>query len=133
RIRDKFAASRRKGMWMGGYVPMGYRVENRKLVIDESEAALVREIFERFAKLGSGTKLMRELAEKNARNRYGKLIDKGAIYKLINNRVYSGNAVHKGTAYPGEHKAIIGTELWDRVHAIMRESPHKRAVRTRVQ
>ncbi len=133
RIRDKFAASRKKGIWMGGYVPMGYRVESRKLVIDEPEAELVREIFERFAELGSGTKLVRELAEKNARNRYGRLIDKGAIYKLINNRVYIGDAVHKGTAYPGEHKAIISSELCDRVHDILKESPRKRAVRTRVQ
>src|SRR5690606_32361907 len=102
RIRDKFAASRKKGMWMGGYVPMGYAVKDRKLVIREDEAALVRSIFKRFARLGSGTQLARELAREGARNRYGKLIDKGAIYKLLNNRTYIGEAVHKGTAYPGE-------------------------------
>ena len=87
RIRDKFAASRRKGMWMGGHVPMGYAVKDRKLVIVEAEADIVRSIFRRFAKGGSGTKLVRELATENVRNRYGKLIDKGAIYKLLNNRV----------------------------------------------
>ena len=57
----------------------------------------------------------------------GKPIDKGYLYKLLNNRVYLGEAVHKGTAYPGEHQAIIDRTLWDKVHAILRESPRKRA------
>ena len=133
RIRDKIAASRRKGMWMGGCVPLGYSVMNRKLVINEPEAELVRSIFTRFAKLGSGTKLVRQLASENTRNRSGKLIDKGAIYKMLNNRIYAGEAVHKGTAYPGEHQAIIDRALWDKVHGILKESPRKRAQRTRVQ
>lgn len=133
RIRDKFAASRKKGMWMGGFVPMGYTVKDRKLVINEPEADLVRSIFKRFVKLGSGTKLVQQLAAENVRNRYGKLIDKGALYKLLNNRVYIGQAVHKGTAYPGEHDAIIEQDLWDRVHSIIQESPRKRAASTRVQ
>jgi DNA invertase Pin-like site-specific DNA recombinase len=133
RIRDKFAASRKKGMWMGGFVPMGYTVKDRKLVINEPEAELVRSIFKRFVKLGSGTKLVQQLAAEKIRNRYGKLIDKGALYKLLNNRVYIGQAVHKGTAYPGEHDAIIEQDLWDRVHSIIQESPRKRAASTRVQ
>jgi DNA invertase Pin-like site-specific DNA recombinase len=133
RIRDKFAASRKKGMWMGGYVPMGYAVKDRKLVIVESEATLVHSIFKRFARLGSGTRLVQQLASENARNRYGKPIDKGALYKLLNNRVYVGDAVHKGTAYPGEHQAIIERALWDKVHAILKESPRKRAASTRAQ
>jgi DNA invertase Pin-like site-specific DNA recombinase len=133
RIRDKFAASRKKGMWMGGYVPMGYAVKDRKLVIVEAEATLVRSIFKRFAKLGSGTRLVQQLASENVRNRYGKPIDKGALYKLLNNRVYIGEAVHKGTAYPGEHQAIIERALWDKVHAILKESPRKRAATTRAQ
>jgi DNA invertase Pin-like site-specific DNA recombinase len=133
RIRDKFAASRKKGMWMGGYVPMGYAVKERKLVIVESEATLVHSIFKRFARLGSGTRLVQQLASENARNRYGKPIDKGALYKLLNNRVYIGEAVHKGTAYPGEHQAIIERALWDKVHAILKESPRKRAAVTRAQ
>ncbi len=133
RIRDKFAASRKRGMWMGGYVPLGYAVKDRKLVIDETEAELVRSIFRRFAKLGSGTTLVRQLAAENVRNRYGKPIDKGALYKMLNNRTYVGEAVHKGTAYPGEHQAIIDRALWDKVHAVLQESPRKRANRTRVQ
>jgi DNA invertase Pin-like site-specific DNA recombinase len=133
RIRDKFAASRKKGMWMGGYVPLGYVVKDRKLIINGPEATLVRSIFKRFAKLGSGTKLVHQLAAEGARNRYGKPIDKGAVYKLINNRVYIGEAVHKGTAYPGEHEPIIERPLWDKVHAILKVSPRKRAAATRAQ
>ena len=63
----------------------------------------------------------------------GKLIDKGYLYKLLNNRVYIGEAVHKGTAYPGEHQAIVDRALWDQVHAILGESPRKRAAHTRAQ
>jgi site-specific DNA recombinase len=131
RIRDKFAASRKRGMWMGGFVPMGYDVRDRKLVINDSEAATVRMIFERFAALGSATALARALQAEGAINKRGKRIDKGFIYKLINNRVYLGEAVHKGTSYPGEHEAIIGKDLWDRVHAILRESPRERRAKNR--
>ena len=130
RIRDKFAASRKKGMWMGGFVPLGYRVEKRKLVIDVEEAATVRMIFERFLKVGSATLLTRALNAEGVTTRRGKPIDKGFLYKLLNNRVYIGDAVHKGTAYPGEHEAIISLDLWNRVHGILRESPRVRARRT---
>ena len=133
RIRDKFAASRKKGMWMGGFVPLGYDVKDRKLVVNEAEAATVRMIFERFTKVGSATALMRALRAEGVTGKRGKLIDKGYLYKLLNNRVYVGEAVHKGTAYPGEHQAIIDRALWDRVHAILRESPRKRAANTRAQ
>jgi DNA invertase Pin-like site-specific DNA recombinase len=95
RIRDKIRASRQKGMWMGGIVPLGYRVDNRKLVIEETEAATVRMIFERFVSIGSATVLAKTLAAENVRTRSGKLIDKGFLYKLLNNRVYIGEAVHK--------------------------------------
>jgi len=133
RIRDKFAASRRKGMWMGGFVPLGYDVKDRKLVVNEAEAATVRMIFERFIKIGSATELVRKLRAENVRGKQGKLIDKGYVYKLLNNRVYIGEAVHKGVAYPGEHQAIIARTLWDRVHTVLRESPRKRAANTRAQ
>ena len=133
RIRDKFAASRKKGMWMGGFVPFGYRLENRKLYIREDEAEIVKRIFRRFMQLGSATKLARELAKNDVRNRYGKLIDKGYIYKLLSNRLYVGDAVHKGTAYPGEHEAIIDRKLWDAAHAILKVSPRKRRAQNRAQ
>ena len=107
RIRDKFAASRRKGMWMGGTPPLGYDVVDRKLVVNETEAELVRLIFKRFLRVGSATKLAQELRRaghttkswttQDGKHRPGKPIDKGAIYKILNNRVYLGEAVHKGT------------------------------------
>ena len=133
RIRDKIAASRKRGMWMGGFVPLGYCVENRKLLIEETEAATVRMIFERFVTIGSATVLAKTLAADNVRTRRGKLIDKGFLYKLINNRVYIGEAVHKGTSYPGEHEAIIDRTLWDKVHGILQTSPRQRAANTRAQ
>jgi DNA invertase Pin-like site-specific DNA recombinase len=131
RIRDKFAASRKRGMWMGGFVPMGYDVKDRKLVVNDAEAKTVRMIFERFAALGSASTLARALQAEDVRNKRGKRIDKGFIYKLINNRVFLGEAVHKGTSYPGEHDAIISQELWDRVHAILKESPRQRRAKNR--
>ena len=133
RIRDKFAASRARGMWMGGWAPLGYDVVDRKLVINEAEARLVRSIFERFAKLGSATKLVTELRASGARNKRGKPIDKGFLYRLLRNRLYRGEAVHKGTSHPGEHEAIISAGLWDRVQGILRESPRKRSATTRAQ
>ena len=133
RIRDKVAASRKRGMWMGGYVPLGYDVQDRKLVVNENEAATVRMIFQRFALIGSATMLAKALAAEGVLNKRGKVVDKGFLYKLINNRVYLGEAVHKGTAYPGEHAAIIDQALWDNVHAILQESPRLRAKNTRAQ
>ncbi len=131
RIRDKFAASRAKGMWMGGFVPMGYDVVNRKLVVNETEAEQVRRMFTRFVELGSATTLTRELVAKGARNKRGRPIDKGFLYKLFRNRLYLGEAVHKGVSYPGEHQAIITPELWEQVHAIIGTSPRERAANTR--
>lgn len=131
RIRDKFAASRKRGMWMGGFVPMGYDVKDRKLVVNEAEAATVRMIFERFAALGSASTLARALQAEDIRNKRGKRIDKGFIYKLFGSRVYLGEAVHKGTSYPGEHDAIISQDLWDRVHAILKQSPRDRRAKNR--
>ena len=131
RIRDKVAASRKRGIWMGGYVPLGYDVQDRKLVVNEAEAASVRRIFGRFVELGSATVLARELRREGFRNKQGTLIDKGYLYRLLKNRVYRGEAVHKGTAYPGEHDAIIDDNLWDRAHAILQESPRKRANNSR--
>lgn len=133
RIRDKFAASRRKGMWMGGNVPLGYRAESRKLIIQDDEAATVRMIFERFLSVGSATTLARTLNAEGVTSRGGRPIDKGYLYKLLSNRVYIGEAVHKGTSYPGEHRAIINRDLWDKVRSIIAEDPRKRAGHCRRQ
>jgi site-specific DNA recombinase len=133
RIRDKVAASRKKGIWMGGWTPLGYEVRDRKLVIHPEDAERVRKIFRRFVQLKSATLLARELVAAGEKNRYGHLLDKGVLYKLLNNRVYVGEAVHKGTAYPGEHEPIIDRKLWDQVHSILKESPRKRAASARAQ
>jgi len=131
RIRDKVRASRMKGMWMGGCPPLGYEVKDRKLVENPADADHVRWVFARFIEIGSGTELARELAERGVTTSRGHRIDKKFIYRMLNNRVYVGEAVHKGTSYPGEHSAIIDRELWDGAHAILTESPRKRAARTR--
>ena len=129
RIRDKFAASRRKGMWMGGWAPLGYDIKDRKLIVNEPEAKLVRSIFIRFARSIPPRQLIEALAKERVLNKQGKPIDKGYLYRVLNNRVYLGEAVHKGVAHPGEHDAIIERDLWDQVHALISESPRKRAVR----
>ena len=131
RIRDKVRASRMKGMWMGGCPPLGYEVKNRKLVENSVDAAHVRWVFARFIEIGSGTELAHELAERGVTTSRGHRIDKKFVYRMLNNRVYIGEAVHKGTSYPGEHAAIIDRAVWDKVHAILTESPRKRAANTR--
>jgi site-specific DNA recombinase len=129
RIRDKFAASRRKGMWMGGFVPLGYDVRDRRLIINEREANLVRSIFTRFARGTPPQQMLNLLAQEGALNKRGKLIGKGYLYRVLNNRVYLGEAAHKGTAYPGEHEAIIHRDIWDRVHALIEKALRTRAKR----
>jgi DNA invertase Pin-like site-specific DNA recombinase len=100
RIRDKLAASKKKGMWMGGTPPLGYDVKDRKLVVNEQEAEMIRHIFQRFAVLQSITTLVAEIRErgfrtktytsKTERVREGRLMDKGFVYRLLNNRLYLG-------------------------------------------
>ena len=131
RIRDKFAASRKRGMWMGGCPPLGYDVQDRKLVVNETEAALVRRIFQGFVELGSGTKLTRQLHAEGATTKRGKPLNKLDIYRILTNRVYLGDAVHKGTAYPGEHDAILTQAAWDATHAILQVNPRVRVNRSR--
>jgi site-specific DNA recombinase len=122
RIRDKFTASRKKGMWMGGWPPLGYEVAGRVVVV-EREAAIVRRIFDRFARTGSALTVARELdaaGETTKRHlcptgaRGGKPCTKGAVYKVLANRLYLGKAVHKGIAYTGEPAAIVDQRTWER-------------------
>ncbi|NBX72882.1 MAG: recombinase family protein [Alphaproteobacteria bacterium] len=141
RIRDKIAATKRKGMWIGGIKPLGYDTKEKKLVIDEKEAQLVRMIFERFVMLKSMTLLAKELRDqgyrtkswvsKNGKQRGGRPITKGFLYKALYNRTYLGEINHKGNTYPGQHQPIIDFALWEKVHSTLKESPRKRAVRTR--
>lgn len=120
-------------MWMGGHPPLGYDVKDRKLVLNEAEAAIVRMIFERYVRIGSATTQARSLTTEGVLTKRGRPIDRGYLYILLNNRTYIGEAVHKGTAYPGEHQPIIDRDVWDKVHAILQESPRKRAAKTRGQ
>ncbi len=133
RIRDKFAASRKKGIWMGGVPPYGYRVENRKLIIDEEKAEHVRWIFNRFVEIGSATELARQIDQRGLLTPNGNRIDKKYLYRLLNNRAYIGEAVHKGESYPGVHEPILDRVVWEKVHTILQESPHKRAANTRAE
>ncbi len=133
RIRDKVAASRRKGIWMGGVPPYGYRVENRKLVIDPERAKHVRWMFVRFVEIGSATELARQIDQRGLLTPNGNRMDKKYLYRVLNNRAYIGEAVHKGDSYPGEHEAILDRAIWDKVHTILQESPRKRAANTRAE
>jgi DNA invertase Pin-like site-specific DNA recombinase len=131
RIRDKIAASRKRGMWMGGFVPLGYDVRDRKLVVNDAEAALVRRIFQGFVETKSCTRLVQVLRAEGATTKRGRPLTKSDVYRILSNRVYLGEAVHKGTAYPGEHDAIVTQAQWDAVHAILQVSPRVRVNRTR--
>jgi len=136
RIRDKIAASRKKGMWMGGNVALGYDAVDRKLVVNLEEASTVRMIFRRYLKLGSVRPLKAELEEKgivsktritaSGRRTGGKSLSRGTLYQILRNRLYIGKAVHKGTAYPGEHDGIVDGDLWDRVQTTLAENAERR-------
>jgi hypothetical protein len=125
RIRDKIAASKRKGMWMGGLPPLGYDVKDRKLVVNGREAETVRHIYRRYITLGSVWALNDELdrdgivskvrTDRFGRTTGGKPLARGALYLMLQNRIYRGEIVHKDNAYPGEHDAIIDQTLWDAV------------------
>jgi DNA invertase Pin-like site-specific DNA recombinase len=133
RIRDKVAASKARGMWMGGYVPLGYEVRDRKLVVNEAEAARVRRVFELFAETGSGIETVRRCRAEGITTRSGRPIDKGDVYKILHLRTYVGEVAHRGNIYPGEHAAIVSRALWDRVHAMLQVSPRARAQANRPQ
>jgi DNA invertase Pin-like site-specific DNA recombinase len=132
RIRDKIAASKQKGMWVGGLPPLGYDVADRKLVINQKEAETVRHIFRRYVDLGSVHALKEELeaagiVSKRRTDRFGrqcggKPLARGALYLMLQNRVYRGEIVHKEKSYPGEHEPIIDEALWERVQARLAEN-----------
>jgi site-specific DNA recombinase len=138
RIRDKIAASKKKGMWMGGNVPLGYDVKDRKLVVNETEAATVRLIFQRYAELGSVALLKPELDQlgivsmrrEGAMGQLsgGKRFSRGALYLMLQNRFYRGEVAHKGQIYPGQHEAIIESELWQIVQDRLAAGRHERSM-----
>ena len=111
RIRDKVAASKRKGMWMGGTVPLGYDVRDRKLVVNEAEAATVRRIYADYLALGSVRVLEERLGAEGVVGKSGRPLGRGALFHMLRNRVYRGEVADKGVVYPGEHAAIVDAEL----------------------
>jgi len=125
RIRDKIAASKKKGLWMGGPVPLGYEVRERKLVLNQEEAKQVRHIMRRYLDLGTVPLLVEDLERTGYRtkiqqrtsgpHRGGCVYRRGTLYHLLSNRIYRGMIVHKGKPYPGEHEAIVEEDLWNRV------------------
>ena len=137
RIRDKVAASKKRGIWMGGAVPFGYRVENRALHIVEEHAEFVRDLFKRYLKLGSVVRLKTVLDAENVRlpvrivgtgkTTGGGLISRGHIYWILSNPIYVGRLRHKGQIHDGLHSAIIDLETWDRVQRRLAEQTQTRA------
>ncbi len=136
RIRDKVAASKKKGMWMGGPPPLGYDIVERKLILNEKEAEIIRFIFARFLEIGSTTDLMRELEAKGMMSKSwvsvkkkkkhgGTPIAKAAIYKILHNPLYIGMVQHKDQLYEGQHEAIIDKKTWDKAQRLIDgRNPH---------
>ncbi len=131
RIRDKFAASKKKGIWMGGTPPLGYDVKDRKLVINQQESKTVRFVFEQFLSHGSVVKIVEQLDERcmrtkswttqQGKKRLGDKIDANVVMRILRNPLYKGVISHKGEHFPGEHNAIIAAEQWDAVQAVIED------------
>ena len=129
RIRDKIAASKKKGLWMGGVVPLGYRVEDRKLLVDEAEAVTVRLIFARYRDLKSLPALQADLRTRKIVSRVrtlatGKVMGgipftNGPLAAILRNRIYLGEINHRQNSYPGEHRSIVDVILFNEVQSIL--------------
>ncbi|WP_414463635.1 recombinase family protein [Hyphomicrobium sp. DY-1] len=138
RIRDKIAASKAKGMWMGGNVPLGYDIKDRKLIVNEVEAETVRMIFRRYAELGSVRALGHELDRLGVVSKRregaggvlagGNRFSRGALYTLLQNHLYRGEIAHQGNIYPGRHEPIIDAQLWQVVQEKLSGNRQARAL-----
>jgi len=136
RIRDKIAASKRKGLWMGGQVPLGYRAQDRSLAVVTDHAEVIRSLFRRYLELGSVVRLKATLDARNetspirlngkGRESGGCLFSRGHLYKILSNPVYIGQIVHKGQAHPGQHESIIPQELWQQVQTRLAQQAIRR-------
>lgn len=122
RIRDKIAASKKKGMWMGGKVPLGYSKEDKKLVIYNEDAQKVQMLFEKYLELKSVPKLMQYLKENEIKTKTDKYFSKGQLYHLLANKIYIGKITHKDKIYDGEHEAIICDEIFEKVQKLLYEN-----------
>ena len=127
RIRDKIAASKKKGMWMGGPIPMGYDVKDRRLVINEADAAIVRKVFGHYLEEGQVPALLERLDRERlrtagrtsakGRTSGSRSFTRGHLYKLLSNPIYIGRIAHKDITHPGQHDPIIDRVTWDKVQA----------------
>ena len=132
RIRDKIAASKKKGLWMGGLVPLGYDSQERQLIVNHPEAQTIRSIFVSYLELGTVRQLKAHLDARGVVSKVrvsqtgqragGKPLSRGALYKILNNRVYIGEITHKGASYCGKHDPIIDASTWDLVQAKLRQN-----------
>ena len=130
RVRDKIAASKKKGMWMGGPVPLGYDVIDRKLTINEPEAEQIRSIMRRYLDTRSVPELVDTLATNGLRTKLQKWTNgtqrggvpfaRGTLYHLLSNPIYRGKIVHKDHIYDGQHEAIVDDDLWNEVQDKLR-------------
>ena len=135
RIRDKFAASKKKGMWMGGVPPLGYQVEDRKLIINTDNAILARRIFDQYLTLGCIAKLKRYLDTKGVKSPMrmsgrgnqlgGNYYSRGALYNMLANPIYIGKIKHKDNVYEGLHDGIIDEDIWNQVQQKLSEQAAK--------
>ena len=131
RIRDKIAASKRRGMWMGGTVALGYDVSDHRLVINPAEAETVKGIFQRYLELRSVRLLKNDLDQRgiiseirlsrNGNRSGGKAFSRGALYELLSNPVYIGEIRHRKERHPGQHEPIMDRELWERAQRQLRD------------
>jgi site-specific DNA recombinase len=143
RVRDKIAASKKKGMWMGGMPPLGYDVKDRKLVVNKGEARVVVDIYRRYLAVKSVGTLKEKLEGAGIRSKRrvrpdgttygGQKIARGALYLMLQNRIYRGEIAHKGKSYPGEHPAIIDQPLWYEVQAVLAQNRVERATGARAK
>ena len=141
RIRDKIAASKKKGIWMGGVVSLGYRVENRALHVVEAHAYLVRTIFRRYLELGAVVPLKAAFEHENIRlperidgtgkPTGGGPFSRGQLHKILTNPIYVGRLSHKGRVYNGQHQGIVDVETWDRVQAQLADNAQRRKAKIR--
>jgi hypothetical protein len=132
RIRDKIAASKQKGMWMGGTIPLGYDCVDRRLVVNQLEARTVRQIFRTYLRLGCVRKLRDFLDRKKMWSKVrkcstgkihgGASYSRGALYHLLSNRIYIGEVVHRGQSYLGQHRPVVPRKLWDKIAARLQEN-----------
>jgi len=133
RIRDKIAASKKKGMWMGGNVPLGYEVKDRQLQIHKQEAKTVQCIFDQYLALQSVRGLKHWLDESTYRSKHKKAFSRGALYRLLRNPVYIGKIRHKDVTYEGSHPLIIKKHIWEKTQQLLNTNKNKHTNRARSQ